>query len=449
MLKVLLFCLTAAIFLACPVAIKACVCIDLGPEMSFDEARVVFIGKAISGTESTSVDDRGNAYDVISGSVTFQVDEIFKGKADKMQLLEVPSNKGNSCGPYGLERGETYVVYAYVIKGYEKLFTGACTRTAAIRSAKEDVEFLRSLPPRSSGGNIVGSILLTHREIFNRLPGSTSGIDVEITGPDNKTLTVQTDSKGTFSVPNLREGEYTINAKLPSDRFNPAEKEVVFVSDRGKTNVVIWARFKSTIFVKVVDKSGTAFNQTHLTLEGNGVSVYGESEWKNGNYTIGDVAPGKYKLFIEMISPTGERPKYYYPGTYDPEKAGNIEIKERRSLSGLKFVLPDDFRVVKVSGIVQWPDGRAASEIWVKLDCAKRIDPAGKFISLYLTAKTDRKGVFSIDAIADTTYELAAESDGGSDGSYSKAQKISVVSDQVNKKLILSEKGWSEGCARQ
>lgn len=84
-----------------------------------------------------------------------------KGVVANETTIEIASMNGTSCGPYGLKRGERYIVYAYSNKKDETtLYSGVCTRTAPVISsyAKEDLDFLRNLPPAGAGGNLRGRI---------------------------------------------------------------------------------------------------------------------------------------------------------------------------------------------------------------------------------------------------------------------------------------------------
>ena len=87
--------------------------------------------------------------------VRFAVEETFKGSVSRETTIHIDSMKGTSCGTYGLERGERYIVYAYGgEKNPDALYTGVCTRTVEVTSeyAKEDLGFLRNLPPPGTGG---------------------------------------------------------------------------------------------------------------------------------------------------------------------------------------------------------------------------------------------------------------------------------------------------------
>src|SRR5262249_26272020 len=145
-----------------PRAALGCDCEHEGPPVAFNHAKAVFIGKMLGGTEELAANDQnGKSYSIEAGEVRFAVEESFKGNVGTQITLKIASKKGTSCGPYGLKRGERYIVYAYSGReDAEGLYSGVCTRTAPADSggAKEDLDFLRSLPPAGTGGSITGSV---------------------------------------------------------------------------------------------------------------------------------------------------------------------------------------------------------------------------------------------------------------------------------------------------
>src|SRR5262245_44592224 len=127
-----------------PATILACSCVNEDPAYAFNDAKVVFIGRMLGGTQKLSIKDRtGKMSTIEAGQVRFSVEELFKGTNAEELTIEIDSNEGTSCGPYGLKRGERYVVYAYAANANEKhLSTGVCTRTniTASEYAKEDLD---------------------------------------------------------------------------------------------------------------------------------------------------------------------------------------------------------------------------------------------------------------------------------------------------------------------
>ena len=107
-----------------PSTILACSCLSLGPSYAFNEAKVVFIGRMLGGTQKFSVKDNAGMMSAIeAGQVRFSVEEIFKGSNAEELTIQVDSHAGTSCGLYGLSRGERYVVYAYAYNPDDKLLS--------------------------------------------------------------------------------------------------------------------------------------------------------------------------------------------------------------------------------------------------------------------------------------------------------------------------------------
>src|SRR5262249_36895932 len=123
-------------FISIPSVAYACVCPRHDPPQAFNDAKAVFIGEMLGGTEQLSAQNRGGrSYTIEAGQVRFAVEEVFKGSLGSEATIEVASMQGTSCGPYGLKRGERYIVYAYAAEQQtDILHSGVCTRTAPVDS---------------------------------------------------------------------------------------------------------------------------------------------------------------------------------------------------------------------------------------------------------------------------------------------------------------------------
>ena len=92
-----------------PATILACDCLRQRPAYSFNDAKVVFIGRMLGGTQKLSIKDRtGKTTTIEAGEVRFSVEEIFKGSNAEELTIFIESNEGTSC-TYGLQRGERYL----------------------------------------------------------------------------------------------------------------------------------------------------------------------------------------------------------------------------------------------------------------------------------------------------------------------------------------------------
>jgi hypothetical protein len=160
------------------------------------------------------------------------------------------------------------------------------------------------------------------------------------------------------------------------------------------------------------------------------------------------VPPGEYRLYIEIRGSNDKERKYYYPGTYDPAKAGTIKMALGETKSGLRFTLPREFRVRTISGRVFWADGTPAEKVEVLLLCPQNPKTGGFTAEAFPpSAETDSNGRFTISAIAGTVYWLEARARKNEEEFLHSAQNTFTVSGNIwNKKLVLSEAGFSSGC---
>ena len=447
-MKKLLIYLTALFLVTIPSAVYGCSCAHRTPAMAFNDSKAVFIGKMTGGTEKNTLQDRdGTSYEIESGDVTFEVEESFKGKPGKTVTFQIASMKGTSCGTYGLRRGETYVVYAYAYKS-DTLSTGVCSRTGPVSQAKEDLDFLRLLPPGGSGGTITGRVWLDTKAIRGGGAKPLGGVIIRITGPRRKSVSVATDKEGKFQASGLPEGKYRVTPKFPENYYGDKASEEVTLSDLGTASTGFETYFKGSVSGQVFDANGVPYNEGFFHLENSTTLIYGHSKGRDGRFEFQGVPPGAYKLYIETHDNNDKERKYYYPGTYDPAKAGTIKIALGEAKSGLRFTLPREFRVRTISGQVFWAHGNPAANVEVLLLCPQNPGTAGFTVESYPPGtETDRNGRFTISAIAGTVYWLEARArKEGDEFLHSAQNKITVSNNILNKKLVLSETGFSSGC---
>jgi hypothetical protein len=177
----------------------------------------------ITGSERVRTETNGDLnVSIEAGMVRFAVEETFKGDLGSEVGISVNSNKGTSCGPYGLIHGERYVVYAY--GNAAGLSTGVCTRTSLVSKAGEDLGFLHNLPQTGSGGRLYGRVWADKNE---GRATSLAGITLIVRTEGKQQVKLVTDEKGDFELTNLKPGDYQIEAVWPklyeSDRSTQAQ----------------------------------------------------------------------------------------------------------------------------------------------------------------------------------------------------------------------------------
>lgn len=415
-MKIFSICFAIMLLLVIAPDSYGCVCVELTPEKAFENAKVVFIGKMVEGTEKNvgeASDDSKRKLE--AGDVTFEIDGLdgYKGINSRGTItLKVPSYKGTSCGPYGLIPGESYVVYAYDSDdGSEKtLFTGACTRTALLSEAKEDIEFFRRLQ-EIGYGTIKGYVsLATHRlENSEGEPYGLPDIKLRLTGPDTA-LTLEIDKFGNFETTGLRAGTYLLTPELPPNYESRTQSEEVTISGRPTVYRSFTIQHKGRVTGVVQDAEGTTYNVSSIYLENSNTKVPGELLSQNGRFEIQGVPAGEYVMYMELLrNDTYETRKYYYPGTYDGTQAAKLKVGSSEVKDVSKFTLPGEFRIRTVSGIVLSPDGKPVTNGIVTFRNVGNLWK-NRFIPRNLPGfvRTDSNGRFSLKVIDGMSYLLLA-----------------------------------------
>ncbi len=454
-MKTLVLIIAALCFMLTPSPALACSCGPGDPPAEFNRAAAVFIGRVLEGTQQVKVTFEHDEPGVVeAGNVRFLVETSFKGELGPEVTLVVDSNEGTSCGPYGLSRGERYVVYAYASRDEPAvLYTGVCTRTAQAdgKSAKEDLEFLRNLPAPGSGATIRGSIWADLRADRTT---PLADVTVTIRGSDDTVLTVKTDADGNFAVSKLKAGTYRVEPEFPPHYTSRQPFEEVTAEDRGAVDVAFEATLDGRISGRVVDEEGRGFDSASLAVEGTGRSAYGHSTGENGGFRAEGLPPGEYVLSIEMRHADYAKNKpYYFPGTFDRAAATSVKVGLGESVEDLVFRLPAGYGVRTIEGKVLDDNGKPAARVEVLLLCPRSSEPGGHSIESHPPRTlTDEQGLFRIGALTGETYWIEARgarksSDKRREIEFaSKSRKLVVTEDLKDITLVLSLEGRGGGC---
>ena len=127
--------------LAYPAPARACTCGTPGsPQEGFGRSKAVFVGTVMR-VDENSMKPRHYKFHV--KSVTFEVEESWRG-VDTTHFTIQTGWGGGDCG-YRFEEGKQYLVYAHQFTDIP-FFTGICSRTTALASATEDLNYLQTLP---------------------------------------------------------------------------------------------------------------------------------------------------------------------------------------------------------------------------------------------------------------------------------------------------------------
>jgi hypothetical protein len=265
---------------------------------------------------------------------------------------------------------------------------------------------------------------------------------------------VFTDKKGEFTVKQLKPGKYKIEPEFPPNYTSEQKFEEVTLDDRGSAAVAFEMYIDGKVTGRVFDKDGNDFNSIFLELLGEGEPVGGFSTGEDGVFEITGAPPGEYVLTLEMQNRDYKKNKlYYYPGTFEREKATKIRVGLGERVDGLEFRLPAESVVRTIEGEVVWNDGTPAADVEVHLLCPRSTTPDGFTIeSSGTSTQTDKEGRFRLEAFMGETYWLEARgSKAGKnpivDGMHSRSRKLSINDNVKNLKLTLSQAGrFGSGC---
>jgi hypothetical protein len=440
-------------------AVYACSCGTGAPPVEFNQARAIFIGKVLGGTESWEEKTQdGIPHQLEAGNVRVVVEESFKGDLSGEVIVSVASMKGTSCGDYGLKRHVSYIIYAYGGKDGNGLYTGPCSRTSPANGeyAKEDLDFLRNLPAPGTGGNLQGHIWADLKA-----GGATPlpNVKVNIRAGDKLVSVVSTDSKGFFEVKKLQPGSYNVEPEFPENYMTERKSAEVTIEDRGAAVVGFEAYLNGIVLGTIVDRDGLGFNSAFLHLVERGVekgkSIYGHSTGEDGSFLVSGVPPGEYVLYLELAGKSyKDNKRFYYPGAYEVAGAASIKVELGGKVEGLRFFLPEEFKVRTIQGQVIWEDGKPAANVEVMLLCPRSAKEYGFAVEFSpTTARTDEEGKFELEGFTGEVYWLEArgvKTGGDAEKSvevHSAPKKLTLVENLKDLRLSLSEKGFSgSGC---
>ena len=432
-----------------PPAVSACMCYPGDPASAFNHSKLVFIGRMLGGTEKFSRQDPdGKSYVIEAGQVRFAIEQVFKGEQAEEVTIQVDSAEGTSCGPYGLRRGESYIVYAYRDDTKEKkLSTGYCTRTKMVsgENAKDDLKFLRNLPPTGVGGNLRGLIYV---DVKGGGDEPLPDVRVKISNGEGQVITAFTDKNGRFQVKQLKPGKYKVEPQFPANYTSEEKFLDVDIDDRGAADVAFVAVIDGRVSGRIVDVAGNSFNHILLDMVGTDKSVSGYSTGDDGEFAVEGAPPGEYVLYVEMQRADKTKRPYYYPGTFEREKAAVIRVGLAEKVDGLEFRLPREFVVRTVEGEVVWNDGTRAADVEVLLLCAQSSRPDGLILeSTTRRTTTDAEGRFRLEGFTGESYLITAR--GRKDGKrlvdmHSPSRRIAAGESVDGLKLVLSAKGYVE-----
>ncbi|MBV9924620.1 MAG: hypothetical protein JOZ96_06215 [Acidobacteria bacterium] len=414
---------------------RACQCLPLPPPYeAFRKAKVVFTGKAINANVPPADQLRAQGYTAIESVFRFVVEESFKG-VSTAEVEVTAGNTGTSCYWGGFEVGESYLIYGYdfpdsPLTNGALPFAGACTRSNVLAWAQDELHYLRSMLRGAREPRVYGSVTRVDNSLSEELsvPTPLKGVKVVVEGGGRRFVAV-TDERGRYSLAKVPDGRYKARPLLPDKYrlyFPGGEEFILGASEEPeyprqiRHGASAYASFrvgwKNDLSGRVLDSEGTLVKRAEpalyhfptrsapplLIIKG---GVFNVVDWK---YQFYGLTPGRYVPSVSIEAPFKSGPRqlrFYYPGTTNPNEAGEVDVRESGSFAGMDVKLPPPYLVREIEGVAVWPDGRPLVKGSVRLAGGERLEEGE---TVYVWDDTDEQGRFSLQGFVGAEYWVSA-----------------------------------------
>jgi hypothetical protein len=391
--KFILFGVSVLIALLCSRSAFACGCEQPGPPCkAFGEATVVFIGTVKGVTEGARKQKPDGEVDFTPRLFKFSVEESFSGTPTK-EAEVATSLGGDNCG-YPFVNGASYLVYAYLDKKDDRLYTSSCTRTKRVANASEDLQYLRGLASASRTVTISGKVQrhLSYAGYEAQAYVPMVGMLLSVEGAD-QTKEVRTDGSGSFEITGLKPGSLTLKLHLPDELTAYRSERVLEFEGGGCASELFYVGDNGRISGRVLDAEGnpvSGLGVVMLPLTGWAGSWYAKTD-DEGRYKASSIPAGQYLVginvnglprsvepaelpkdflcpncitiveFLRADEQAGAYPRMFYPGVVQIAKAAPLLVSPGQELHDIDFRLPPHRAESIVKGRVLRADGKPAA----------------------------------------------------------------------------------------
>jgi hypothetical protein len=210
----------------------------------------------------------------------------------------------------------------------------------------------------------------------------------------------QTTDAGKFSITGIAPGSYSVSGERVG--FARSRINTTLKADDKTANLELKLLPVGAIMGRITDAEGQPVDRASVTTEG--VTRKEAATDEQGQFRIGGLAPGKYRVKAEYESPMyssllrkpairadGTRELHnaatYYPGVLAAKQAGKVEVRPAAESTGIDIQLVG-VPLVRISGkVVGMPRGAPNAFVWISsggyplmADGSFELwDPAGKY----------------------------------------------------------------------
>ncbi len=347
-----------------------------------------------------------------------RIDRAYKGVSERTLVL---FDDGMCNGP-NLEVGEQYLMYTGRFDDGDVPSRG-CTRSRHVKYADEDLKYLNSLGEAAPAGTVFGKVAV-RTDDYNGDDQAKAGAAVELKGPTAQ-YTTTADGEGLYSFASVEPATYDVTASQDGFRMLSFEQNrkppsaSVAAGGCAAVNLLLRRKWRGAVTGQVVRSGGTpAPPGMPLTLirvedrEGETRSrfLFGPDVSTNekGEYSFEEVAPGRYKIVMNwhrFPTVSAPYPAIYWPAARSESEAITLQVADAPSAQRYNFKLPPEPRGAVVSGIVLYPDGKAAPAANLHIEA---LPDKGMMHDDDYAPATEADGRFSFTAFEGFDYRLSA-----------------------------------------
>jgi len=292
--------------------------------------------------------------------VRMQVDQVFKGNIPN----EIEMFDSGMCDGPNLQIGRRYLMYTSPLPS-GSIPSRGCTRSRAIESADQDIQFLKTYVDGKTTTHLSGTVRFRPEEPDDsrlgereRTPMKNVHVNLRM---GNQEYDTSTDASGRYSVSNLPPGQYEIRAELSGYRTNWAP-DAITVASKGCA--------VADVLMKV-DRRVEGIVRTYDGHPAPGVPVSlvparpNQARWldpilrgstdERGHYEIDEIPEGEFLLGINIDAAPSKDAPYpatFFPNTHDIAQASPIAFMVGASLQTYDLTAPAKLRVIRVRGRV-------------------------------------------------------------------------------------------------
>ena len=290
-------------------------------------------------------------------TATLTVDETFRGKLGPEVVFEM-----GDCY-FDFKQDEKYLIYANKGEGGKLSLRRHYNRTRPLSEAREDLDFIRSLPAALPGGRIYGTVYDYRGSVTLRVDGESDVYDRKMPGviiflrSGEKTYQTISDGVGQFEFRGVVPGTYDMTTDLPD--FLSGSRQSLTAIDKGCLKVDMSVQATGEIKGRVIGADGQPVENAVVSIfSEEGVkedmfdrirshSMMRSVTSKDGSFGFLQLRSGRYHLAINMVekerekdSRASDHPRIFYPGVASFKEAKPIVVADGAKLANIEIKLP-------------------------------------------------------------------------------------------------------------